>query len=94
MTQDRNEASVIQDIAQLIVPSAQSLALRGTKHLKYLIENVNEDWNNSFHVTQTRSQQADLLTLNLSTCLLDLVISKQVLKSNLPVYNSRSTAQT
>ncbi|PQE15168.1 phosphatidylserine decarboxylase protein [Rutstroemia sp. NJR-2017a BBW] len=34
-----NEAKVIQDIARLIVPSAQSLAIRGAKHLKTLIEN-------------------------------------------------------
>ncbi|KAG9234155.1 hypothetical protein BJ875DRAFT_504907 [Amylocarpus encephaloides] len=38
MIQDRNEAKVIQDIARLIVPSAQSLAIRGAKHLKPLIE--------------------------------------------------------
>lgn len=40
--QNRNEAKVIQDIARLIVPSAQSLAVRGAKHLKCLIESVNE----------------------------------------------------
>ena len=42
MIQDRNEAKVIQDIARLIVPSAQSLAIRGAKCLKSLIESVNE----------------------------------------------------
>lgn len=40
--QARNEAKVIQDIAQLIVPSAQSLATRGAKSLKILIKSVNE----------------------------------------------------
>jgi hypothetical protein len=34
MIQDRNEAKVIQDIARLIVPSAQSLAIHGAKRLK------------------------------------------------------------
>ncbi|KAK5550503.1 hypothetical protein LTR46_011499 [Exophiala xenobiotica] len=56
MIQDRNEAKVIQDIARLIVPSAQSLAVRGAKHLRCLIESVNEGWNNSIPVTKTRPQ--------------------------------------
>jgi len=42
MIQNRNEAKVIQDISRLIVPSAQSFAIRGAKHLKCLIESVNE----------------------------------------------------
>jgi hypothetical protein len=42
MIQDKNEAKVIQDIARLIVPSAQSLAIRSAKRLKTLIESVNE----------------------------------------------------
>ena len=53
MIQDRNEAKVIQDIARLIVPSAQSLAVRGAKHLRCLIESVNEGWNNSIPIHQT-----------------------------------------
>ncbi|KAK5188683.1 hypothetical protein LTR47_011435 [Exophiala xenobiotica] len=56
MIQDRNEAKVIQGIARLIVPSAQSLAVRGAKHLRCLIESVNEGWNNSIPVTKTRPQ--------------------------------------
>ncbi|RMZ87471.1 hypothetical protein DV736_g5300, partial [Chaetothyriales sp. CBS 134916] len=56
MIQDRNEAKVIQDIARLIVPSAQSLAVQGAKHLRCLIESVNEGWNNSIPVTKTRPQ--------------------------------------
>jgi hypothetical protein len=56
MTQDRNEAKVIQDIARLIVPSAQSLAVRGAKHLRRLIESVNEGWNNSIPITKPRPQ--------------------------------------
>lgn len=52
MIQDRNEAKVIQDIARLIVPSAQSLAIRGAKHLQTLIESVNEGWDSSIALTK------------------------------------------
>ncbi|EKG09482.1 hypothetical protein MPH_13477 [Macrophomina phaseolina MS6] len=47
MIQERNEAKVVQDIARLIVPSAQSLSIRGSRHLKILIESVNEAWTKS-----------------------------------------------
>jgi len=56
MIQNRNEAKVIQDISRLIVPSAQSLAVRGAKHLKCLIESVNEGWNNSIPLLGPRPQ--------------------------------------
>jgi len=56
MIQERNEAKVIQDIARLIVPSAQSLAAHGAKQLKILIESVNEGWNNSIPVTKPHPQ--------------------------------------
>ena len=56
MIQDRNEAKIIQDIARLIVPSAQSLAIRGAKHLNTLIESVNEGWDNSIALTKPRPQ--------------------------------------
>lgn len=56
MLQGRNEAKVIQDIARLIVPSAQSLSIRGANHLKNVIESINEGWNNSVSVTGTRPQ--------------------------------------
>ncbi|KAL5316341.1 hypothetical protein ACEPPN_015386 [Leptodophora sp. 'Broadleaf-Isolate-01'] len=56
MIQDRNEAKVIQDIARLIVPSAQALAIRGAKCLKPLIESVNEGWDNSIALTKPRPQ--------------------------------------
>ncbi|KAI4159027.1 MAG: hypothetical protein LQ342_006928 [Letrouitia transgressa] len=42
--EDRNEARVIQDIARLVVPSAETFATYGAKHLKHLIEGVNEGW--------------------------------------------------
>ncbi|KAK0655483.1 hypothetical protein B0T16DRAFT_341669 [Cercophora newfieldiana] len=52
---DKNEARVIQDISRLIVPSAESLALRN-KNYKRLVESVNEGWNNSIPLTSTRPQ--------------------------------------
>ncbi|OAF59173.2 hypothetical protein VC83_04387 [Pseudogymnoascus destructans] len=54
--QNRNEARVVQDIARLIVPSAETLATFGSKDLRSLVESVNEGWNNSIPVTQTRPQ--------------------------------------
>ncbi|KHN97422.1 uncharacterized protein MAM_04437 [Metarhizium album ARSEF 1941] len=55
--QSKNEARVIQDISRLIVPSAETLALRikSLRHL-HLIESVNEGWNNSMPLTGTRPQ--------------------------------------
>ena len=53
---DRNEARVIRDISLLIVPSAEILATGGAKDLEYLVESVNEEWNNSIPVTKTRPQ--------------------------------------
>lgn len=38
--EDRNEAKVIQDISRLIVPSAESLANHGARHLDHLTQNV------------------------------------------------------
>ncbi|KAK2746853.1 hypothetical protein FQN57_002895 [Myotisia sp. PD_48] len=45
--EDKNEPRVIQDIARLIVPSAESLAIYDTPHLRVLIESVNESWRSS-----------------------------------------------
>ncbi|KAL2190368.1 hypothetical protein L209DRAFT_750445 [Thermothelomyces heterothallicus CBS 203.75] len=53
---NKNEARVIQDISRLIVPSAESLATFGVKHLDILIESVNEGWNNLIPLTSTRPQ--------------------------------------
>ncbi|AEO56307.1 hypothetical protein MYCTH_2301073 [Thermothelomyces thermophilus ATCC 42464] len=53
---NKNEARVIQDISRLIVPSAESLATFGAKHLDILIESVNEGWSNSMPLTGTRPQ--------------------------------------
>lgn len=54
--EDRNEARVIQDIARLIVPSAETLATYGATHLKHLIECVNEGWTASIPVEGPRPQ--------------------------------------
>ncbi|CAH0023663.1 unnamed protein product [Clonostachys rhizophaga] len=54
--QKRNEARVIQDITRLIVPSAESLATFGAKHLDVLVESVNEGWNNSIPLAGSRPQ--------------------------------------
>ena len=56
MIHNRNEPKVIQDIARLMVPSAQTLALYGATHLGKVVETVNEGWNNSIPVTKTRPQ--------------------------------------
>ncbi|KAK9235056.1 hypothetical protein V1525DRAFT_390809 [Lipomyces kononenkoae] len=53
---NRNDARVIQDITRLIVPSAESLATFGAKHLDILTESVNEAWNNSIPLTGTPPQ--------------------------------------
>lgn len=53
--QDKNEARVIQDISRLIVPSAEQHALR-KEQFHYLVESVNEGWNNSIPLTGTRPQ--------------------------------------
>ncbi|EQL02165.1 hypothetical protein OCS_02133 [Ophiocordyceps sinensis CO18] len=53
--QGKNEARVIQDISRLIVPSAETLALRN-KALEPLAESVNGGWNNSVPLTGTRPQ--------------------------------------
>lgn len=54
--EEPNEARVIQDLARLLVPSAESLATDGATHLDCLVENVNEGWNNAVPFTKTRPQ--------------------------------------
>ncbi|PNP49477.1 hypothetical protein THARTR1_09799 [Trichoderma harzianum] len=51
----RNEARVIQDVARLLVPSAEMLGLYA-KPLAILTESVNAGWNNSIPLTGTRPQ--------------------------------------
>ncbi|KAJ8064109.1 hypothetical protein OCU04_007944 [Sclerotinia nivalis] len=43
----RNETRVIRDIGQLIVPSAEILAIRGATHLNILRETTNARWNSA-----------------------------------------------
>lgn len=56
MLSGRNEAKVIQDIARLIVPCVQAMALLGANHLDCLTESVNEGWNNAIPLTKPRPQ--------------------------------------
>ncbi|KAI9675927.1 MAG: hypothetical protein M1829_003165 [Trizodia sp. TS-e1964] len=53
---NKNETRVVRDISLLIVPSAETLATYGAKHLDILIESTNEGWNNSLPLTGTRPQ--------------------------------------
>ncbi|ROT38963.1 hypothetical protein SODALDRAFT_294130 [Sodiomyces alkalinus F11] len=48
----QNEVRIIQDISRLVVPSAETLALRAI-HLRPLVESVNAGWNNSIPLTGT-----------------------------------------
>lgn len=52
----RNETRVIRDIAQLIVPSAEILAIRGSEHLKILQETTNAGWKNAIPFYGSRPQ--------------------------------------
>ena len=54
--EDMNEARVIQDIARLIVPSAETLATYGATQLDHLIEGVNEGWTGNIPVEGPRPQ--------------------------------------
>lgn len=51
-----NEARVIQDITRLIVPSAETLATFGARHLDIVIESVGEPWTTSVPLFQTYPQ--------------------------------------
>ncbi|MCJ1343921.1 hypothetical protein MMC31_002119 [Peltigera leucophlebia] len=54
--QGKNEARVVRDISPLICPSAEILAIYNAVKPKYLIDSVNEGWNNSIPVTKPRPQ--------------------------------------
>ena len=53
---NRNEAMVIRDIASLMVPSAQTLAIYGATRFNHLYECVNEGWNSVIPFQGTRPQ--------------------------------------
>lgn len=85
--ENKNEARVIQDICRLIVPSAETLALR-SKDLIHLAESVNEGWNNSIPLTGTRPQPDYSVGFNreaftddqlakLSPCIIDFIVGDQ-----------------
>ncbi|KAK2787085.1 hypothetical protein FQN52_007351 [Onygenales sp. PD_12] len=52
----RNEATVVQDIARLIVPSAENLAIYGDAHLNHLVGSVNEGWDNTIPIIKPQPQ--------------------------------------
>lgn len=56
---NRNEARVIQDIGRLIVPAPEELFRRGAKHLKHLIETVDESWIKSIPLVKGPRPQPD-----------------------------------
>ena len=56
---NRNEARVIQDIGRLIVPAPEELFRRGAKHLKHLIETVDESWIKSIPIVKGPRPQPD-----------------------------------
>ncbi|KAK2738263.1 hypothetical protein FQN57_007126 [Myotisia sp. PD_48] len=51
--QNKNESRVIKDIAQLIIPSAEDLALNGADRLDKLVESTNESWRSCIAVHGT-----------------------------------------
>ena len=56
---NRNEARVIQDISRLIVPAPEELFRRRAKHLKHLIETVDEGWIKSIPLVKGPRPQPD-----------------------------------
>lgn len=54
--QRENEARVIRDVGQLIVPSAETLATDGATNLECLTEGVNKVWSNSIPFYGSRPQ--------------------------------------
>ena len=56
---NRNEARVIQDIARLIVPASEELFRREAKHLKHLIETVDNSWIKSIPLVKGPRPQPD-----------------------------------
>jgi hypothetical protein len=53
---NRNEARIVQDIARLVVPSAECMSILSTEYPDYLVESVNEGWNNAVPLFGTRPQ--------------------------------------
>lgn len=51
MVDGRDEAKVVQDISQLLVPSAEALALRNAS-LQCLVKTVNKGWNNAIPLSK------------------------------------------
>ena len=56
MLQNESEARIMVDLARLIVPSAEILAIRGAKTLENLKETINSGWNNTVPMLGARPQ--------------------------------------
>lgn len=54
--QVRNEAKIIADLRPLLVPSAETLILKGEISLEHLVESVDEGWNQTIQITYPRPQ--------------------------------------
>jgi len=53
---NRNESRTVEDVSPLIAPSAETLAAYGATELDHLVFNINERWNESLPITDTRPQ--------------------------------------
>lgn len=53
---NKTEAHIMLEIARLVVPSAESLAAAGAKHLEILKESLYEDWNSAIPLFKARPQ--------------------------------------
>jgi hypothetical protein len=67
----KNETRVIRDIEQLIVPSAEILAIRGAQHLKILHETTDVSWHNAYPINGLRPQPD--YALGFSTYAFDMI---------------------
>ncbi|KAI9701455.1 MAG: hypothetical protein M1836_001510 [Candelina mexicana] len=56
---NRNETRVIRDLSPLLIPSAEVLYVCGAKHLKHLVENVDEGWIKSIPLVKGPRPQPD-----------------------------------
>lgn len=80
----RNEAMVVRDISPLICPSAQVLRIYGAKHLKSLMESVNEGWNSAIPFYGPRPQPDYAVAFGRSAFTIDRLKKLQPLVGEVP----------
>ena len=56
---NKNEARIVRDLSPLLVPSAETLHLRGATNLEHLIETVDESWIKSIPLVKGPRPQPD-----------------------------------